>query len=111
VDENDRIIGFEEKPEISAAVSMGVYVMEPDVLDYIPAEGHSDFPDLAEALLQAGCEVASYPYQGLWFDIGRHDDFQQAVTAWTNMNGSEYEKSERVLLGRSLADEPDKISG
>lgn len=89
VGEGDRIVGFEEKPEIAAAVSMGVYVLEPEVLDFIPAEGYADFPDLVMALLHAGRGVSSYPYDGLWFDIGRHDDFQQAVTAWVAANGIE----------------------
>jgi NDP-mannose synthase len=80
-DESNRIIAFEEKPEISAHVSMGVYVMEPEVLDFISDE-RMDFPELVEALLEAGLPVASYPYDGLWFDLGRHDDFQAAVTAW-----------------------------
>jgi NDP-mannose synthase len=80
-DESNRIIAFEEKPEISAHVSMGVYVMEPEVLDFVSDE-RMDFNELVEALLEAGQPVSSYPYDGLWFDIGRHDDFQQAVTAW-----------------------------
>jgi len=88
-DENNRLVGFEEKPEISTAVSMGVYVMEPEVLGFIP-DGHMDFPELVEALIEAGKVVMAYPYDGLWFDIGRHDDFQQAVTAWAeSLNGNE----------------------
>lgn len=100
VDGNGRIVDFEEKPEISAAVSMGVYVMEPEVLDFIPDAGHADFPDLVRALLEAGREVSSYRYDGLWFDIGRHDDFQQAVTAWTAVNGTE--QADPLFPRRSL---------
>ena len=84
-DETNRIIAFEEKPEISAHVSMGVYVMEPEVLDFVSDE-RMDFPELVEALLEAGLPVASFPYDGLWFDLGRHDDFQAAVTAWMGRN-------------------------
>ena len=42
-----------------------------------------------KALLRAGLPVSSYPYTGLWFDIGRPDDFQQAVAAWSAVNGVE----------------------
>jgi NDP-mannose synthase len=96
-DEDNRLIGFDEKPEISAAVSMGVYVMEPEVLDFIPG-GHMDFPDLVEAVMAAGGLVMTYPYDGLWFDIGRHDDFQLAVTAWAeSLNGKEHGGSPDVM--------------
>lgn len=101
VNERDRIVDFEEKPEISAAVSMGIYVMEPEVLEYIPDEGHVDFPDLVNTLLAAGRDVSSYSYDGLWFDIGRHDDFLQAVAAWTTVNGTEYH-SDAILRGPPL---------
>lgn len=82
VDGDCRITSFDEKPEIVAAVSMGIYVMEPVVLEYIPVDRPVDFPELVQELLDAGRAVSSYRYGGLWFDIGRQDDFQQAVEAW-----------------------------
>ena len=73
---------FVEKPESTSRVSMGIYIMEPRALDYIPVEGFFDFPDLVRTLLKAGEAVGVYDYQGLWFDIGRADDYEQAVAAW-----------------------------
>lgn len=102
-DESGRVVDFEEKPEITAAVSMGIYVMEPEVLEYIPDGQYSDFPDLVRALLAAGRKVSSYLYDGLWFDIGRHDDFQRAVAAWSAVNGVEH-TAEPVVLERSPED-------
>ena len=77
-----RVARFEEKPQITTSVSMGMYVMEPDVLAYVPAEGHFDFPDLVQALLDDGRRVGAYLFDGLWFDIGRYDDYEAAVTVW-----------------------------
>ena len=82
VDDESRIKAFEEKPQIPAAVSMGIYVMEPDVLGYLPDDEYFDFPDLVRVLLQAGERLSSYRHDGLWFDIGRDDDFREAVAAW-----------------------------
>jgi NDP-sugar pyrophosphorylase family protein len=77
-----QVIGFEEKPEVVSTVSMGIYVLEPRALEFIPTDGHFDFPDLVQALLGAGERVGAYLYDGLWFDIGRPDDYEQAVSAW-----------------------------
>ena len=77
-----QVVGFEEKPEIVSTVSMGIYVLEPRALEFIPADGHFDFPDLVHALLESGERVGAYMFDGLWFDIGRQDDYEEAVAAW-----------------------------
>ena len=75
----DRVVGFEEKPEIPYIVSMGVYIMEPEVVQYIPRGERFDLPELVLALLAAGRPVGSYLFDGYWLDIGRHDDHLQAL--------------------------------
>jgi NDP-sugar pyrophosphorylase family protein len=79
-----RVEGFEEKPEIVSPVSMGVYVMEPEVLAHIPDAGSFDFPELVQTLLSRGDRVGAYVYDGLWFDIGRPEDHREAVNTWLN---------------------------
>ena len=89
VDLLHRVHAFEEKPEIVSAVSMGIYVMEPEVLEHIPDGAFFDFPDLVAALLEAGLPIGAYRSEDLWFDIGRHEDYERAVDAWSqNGNGS-----------------------
>jgi len=83
LDVSERVRAFEEKPEIFSQVSMGIYVMEPSVLDYIPVGHFFDFPDLVRALLRADEPVGAYRFKGMWFDIGRAEDYEQAVNAWT----------------------------
>jgi len=82
LDVTGRVRKFEEKPEIVSPVSMGVYVMEPYVLDYIPEAEHFDFPELVQALLGADRRIGAYVYDGLWFDIGRQEDYEHAMAAW-----------------------------
>jgi NDP-sugar pyrophosphorylase family protein len=81
-EDRDRLVGFDEKPEIPLTVSMGIYVMEPDLLPLIPEDEPFDFPELAQAALAEGLPVGVYLYDGMWFDIGRHDDYEEAVAAW-----------------------------
>lgn len=80
---SNRVQSYVEKPKMTSTVSMGIYVIEPRALSYLPDEGYFDFPDLVQALLQAGEPVGAYPYEGMWFDIGRRDDYEKAVSAWT----------------------------
>lgn len=82
-----RLIGFTEKPQIHYTVSMGVYVLEPEVLGYIPPVGPFDVPDLVRRLLDDERRVGSYCHDGLWFDIGRQDDYVEANATWLERTG------------------------
>jgi NDP-mannose synthase len=77
--ETGRVSGYEEKPELDYTVSMGVYVIEPAALAHIPRGERFDIPDLVLALLDAGEPVGSHLFDGYWLDIGRHDDYEQAL--------------------------------
>lgn len=83
-----RVNGYDEKPELSHAVSMGIYVLEPEVLEYVPDGDHFDFPDLVARLLEAGRPVGAYPFDGFWLDIGRHEDYIEANEVWEKNAGA-----------------------
>lgn len=85
-----RVTAYEEKPEIPYLVSMGVYVAEPEILDYIPKDQHFDMPEVVVALIEAGHPVGSYLFEGFWLDIGRHDDYERAIV--------QYEELKSMLL-------------
>jgi NDP-sugar pyrophosphorylase family protein len=82
---NNRIKGYIEKPLYNYDVSMGVYIFEPRVLRHIPAGSYFDFPNLVHRLLENGEAIAGYPYDGYWLDIGRPDDYAQAVQDFESM--------------------------
>ncbi len=77
-DGDGRIKDYLEKPTSSHLVSMGVYVFEPQVLDFINGPTYLDFPDLMKRLLGAEKPVSYYTFTGYWLDIGRHEDYRQA---------------------------------
>ncbi len=79
-DGGNRITGYIEKPTYNFHVSMGIYVFEPRVLKYIPCQQYFDFPDLVLRLIENGECVIGYPFDGYWQDLGRPDDYAQAVT-------------------------------
>lgn len=81
---------YVEKPTTSHLVSMGIYVFEAPVLEYIKGKGHLDFPDLVKVLIKAGQRVNFYPFSGYWLDIGRHDDYAKAVEEFEMLNRELY---------------------
>ncbi len=72
------IIGYQEKPTIDYCVSMGIYIFEPLVLQYIPKGQYLDFPELIKILVADNKKVVAYPFKGYWEDLGRADDYEQA---------------------------------
>lgn len=75
-----RVRTFREKPSLTNIMSMGIYCMEPEVLEYVPDGVPFGFDDLMYCLLTQDKHVHTYRHDGLWLDIGRIDDFQSAQT-------------------------------
>jgi NDP-sugar pyrophosphorylase family protein len=67
-----------EKPTIPYEVSMGINVLSCRCLDFIPAAGAFQMPELMLAMRRAGKPVLCYKTDCYWQDIGRFDDYQQA---------------------------------
>jgi NDP-sugar pyrophosphorylase family protein len=75
---NGRMVGFREKPAMNFTASMGIYCMEPGILDLIPDNVPFGFDDLMHAMLEQKLPVYMYRHNGLWLDIGREEDFKHA---------------------------------
>jgi NDP-mannose synthase len=66
---------YDEKPQIHYEVSMGIYVLNSSVLRYIKPGLYMDIPDLISTLINNGERVTCFPFDDIWFDLGRIDDF------------------------------------
>jgi mannose-1-phosphate guanylyltransferase / phosphomannomutase len=85
-DEQQRIKRFLEKPSsseiFSDTVNTGTYILEPDVLDYLPASQEADFSkDLFPLLLEKGEPMYGYVAKGYWCDVGHLDAYREAQYA------------------------------
>jgi len=78
LDSSSNIKGYIEKPTVDYLVSMGVYVFEPRVLEYIKPGEKLDFPDLIKTLISSGETVKGFVFDGYWLDIGRPEDYEKA---------------------------------
>jgi NDP-sugar pyrophosphorylase family protein len=77
VDADDRVTAFLEKPGdledawVTDLINAGVYVLEPSVLDHVPAGQPSSFErNLFPSLLASGAPVYGYELHGYWRDLG-----------------------------------------
>jgi NDP-sugar pyrophosphorylase family protein len=74
------VANYLEKPTYHYLVSMGVYVFSPLVLRHLERGKYLDFPDLIRILIEKGQKIYGYQNDDYWLDIGRHEDYQQAVS-------------------------------
>lgn len=79
VNADQKLIRFEEKPEYDFLVSMGVYMVNKDVLQYIPENTFFGFDHLMYKLIEAKRYPNIFEYDGYWLDIGRPDDYEIAA--------------------------------
>lgn len=77
-DEN-KIIDFIEKPIYHFDVSMGIYLLNREVLTYIPKKEAFGFDQLMHILIENNADVVSILHDGFWLDVGRPDDYERAI--------------------------------
>lgn len=83
-EEDGRIKRFLEKPSwgevFSDTVNTGIYVLEPEVLRYIPEGKSFDFSkDLFPRLLEEGLPLYGCVVNGYWCDIGNLGQYQESM--------------------------------
>jgi len=78
-DGGGRVARLEEKPRLTYLVSMGIYAMQPAIVDLIEPDERIDFPDLLLRAIAAGHAVDTLEYDGYWRDIGNPLDYEAAI--------------------------------
>jgi NDP-mannose synthase len=89
LDTNDKheLSGFREKPKQNYQVSMGIYMLNRGVLDHIPADTPFGFDHLMLKLIELKKSVNVEKFSGYWLDIGRPDDYAQAIDEFAELKG------------------------
>lgn len=76
--ENGLVRSLEEKPINHFFINAGIYILTPQLLDYIPEGSPYNVTDLVQQLVSRGKRVASFSVREYWLDIGRLPDYEQA---------------------------------
>lgn len=82
--EEGRILSFQEKPAVDQALSTtintGIYIFEPEILDYIPSGQEFDIGgELFPKLVEMGAPFYGKAMDFEWVDIGKVPDYWQAI--------------------------------
>lgn len=72
------ILKIEEKPIKRYFVNGGIYILNNDLLEFIPRETYFDMPSFFENLIEKKIKVGAFPFYEYWIDIGRMDDYERA---------------------------------
>jgi dTDP-glucose pyrophosphorylase len=73
-----RVTDFREKPTYTYYSNGGIYLMKRSVLAHLPENAFYNTTDLMEDLIKKEYKVVSYPLNGYWLDVGKHEDYKQA---------------------------------
>lgn len=76
--ENGAVVHLEEKPKLSYFVNTGMYILNPEALEYIPKDTFFHMTDLADVLLQAELKVGIYPIsEDSFLDMGEFEEMHR----------------------------------
>lgn len=121
LEEDGKIERFLEKPGwgqvFSDTINTGIYVFEPEIFDYIPEEGPSDFSDdVFPKLLETGAPLFGCVMDGYWCDVGNLESYlkvhQDVLNRDVEVEMDGFELRSGLWVGEGAEIDPEaKIDG
>jgi len=113
--EEDKIEKFLEKPSwgevFSDTINTGIYVIEPEILDFIPDNKNFDFAkDLFPLLMKKEIALMACTLSGYWRDVGNPESYREVYEdilsqrVAFNINGYKKEYPDGVLYSKVAHD-------
>ena len=76
-DQNDRVSEISEKPHMSYLINTGMYVLDPDCIDYIPTDEMYHMTQLVDEVMKDH-RVGIYPIsESAFLDMGNYDEMRR----------------------------------
>ncbi len=118
VDDDGRVQRFLEKPTwgqvFSDTVNTGIYVMEPEVFDYVASDEVVDWSaDVFPKLVADGKPIYGYIADGYWEDVGTHESYLRAqadvLSGLVDVDVDGFEVSSGVWMAEGADVHPDAL--
>lgn len=78
VNESNTVRSLKEKPRYTYYSNAGIYILKKSMLNMIPKGEFFDITDLMDRIIEMNLKLITYPINGYWLDIGKHEDFKKA---------------------------------
>lgn len=78
VNDTNVVRSLKEKPRYTYYSNAGIYILKKELLKMIPEGVFFDITDLMDRVLEMNLSLITYPINGYWLDIGKHEDFKKA---------------------------------
>ena len=77
------LLDMKEKPEMVYQINSGIYVLQPEVLEYISDNEFMNVPDLIQKVKNANKKVGVFPIsEGSWYDMGNWEEYLHLVNKY-----------------------------
>lgn len=78
INKGGMISAINEKPEYTFLTNTGMYIVNTEVLDFLPVDEPIDFPDFLSTLIERNIVVRAYPIsEHNWLDMGQLDELEK----------------------------------
>lgn len=78
--ENGMLQSLNEKPNIVYQINSGLYILEPEIFNYLPENNFMHITDLILRLKENGKNVGVFPVsEGSWIDMGNWDEYLKII--------------------------------
>lgn len=84
--DGSRVVAMVEKPVHRSLVNSGIYVLNPEALQFLDDGEYQDMPTLLGKLMEDDRAVGAFPIHEPWLDVGRPEDLDRArsgIEKWT----------------------------
>lgn len=78
VNGENEVKSLKEKPRYTYYSNAGIYILKKELLKMIPRDTFFDITDLMDKVLEMNLKLITYPINGYWLDIGKHEDYKKA---------------------------------
>ena len=81
LESNGSLKTIKEKPEYNFLVNTGMYILNPNILQFIPKNKSFDMTDLIKCLKEEKKKVGVYPIsEKSWIDIGQWEEYKKTIS-------------------------------